>query len=137
MTDHDAALDTHDNGPKKTPLYDLHVELGGKTVDFAGWSLPVQYPAGIMAEHRHCREKAGLFDVSHMGQVRLRGANVASGASVASAFERLVPGNIEGLKPGNARYTQFTDENGGVLDDLIASRTDDGLFVVINAGCRD
>ena len=131
MTDPDAASDTSDNGPKKTPLHDLHVELGGKIVDFAGWSLPVQYAAGIMAEHRHCREKAGLFDVSHMGQVRLRGADVAS------AFERLVPGNIEGLKPGHARYTQFTDENGGVLDDLIASRIEDGLFVVVNAGCRD
>ncbi|MEZ5932874.1 MAG: glycine cleavage system aminomethyltransferase GcvT [Alphaproteobacteria bacterium] len=120
-----------ENGPKTTPLYDLHVELGGKIVDFAGWSLPVHYPAGIMAEHKHCREQAGLFDVSHMGQVRLRGADAAS------AFERIVPGNIQGLKPGQARYTQFTDEMGGTLDDLIASRTEDGLFVVVNAGCRD
>ena len=116
---------------RTTPLYDLHVELGGKIVDFAGWSLPVQYPAGIMAEHKHCRDKAGLFDVSHMGQVRLRGADAAS------AFERLVPGNIEGLKVGRARYTVFTNEQGGVLDDLIVSRTEDGLFVVVNAGCRD
>ncbi|MEM7045854.1 MAG: glycine cleavage system aminomethyltransferase GcvT [Pseudomonadota bacterium] len=116
---------------KRTPLYDLHVELGGKIVDFAGWSLPVQYAAGIMAEHRHCREKAGLFDVSHMGQVRLRGERAVD------AFERLVPGNIEGLKEGSARYTVFTNDHGGVLDDLIASRTADGLFVVVNAGCRD
>lgn len=120
-----------DDGPKKTPLYNLHVEHGGKIVDFAGWSLPVQYKAGIMAEHRHCREKAGLFDVSHMGQV------VIGGEDAANAFERLVPGNIEGLKPGNARYTQFTNDQGGVLDDLIVSRTGDGLFVVVNAGCRD
>ncbi len=122
---------TPETGPKTTPLYDLHVELGGKIVDFAGWSLPVQYAAGIMAEHKHCREKAGLFDVSHMGQVRLRGADAAS------AFERLVPGNIDGLKVGRARYTIFTNDQGGVLDDLIASRTEDGLFVVVNAGCRD
>ena len=115
---------------KTTPLYELHVELGGKIVDFAGWSLPVQYPAGIMSEHRHCREKAGLFDVSHMGQVVIRGNDAAS------AFEQLVPGNIEGLKPGHARYTTFTNEEGGVLDDLIVSRLDDGLFIVVNAGCR-
>ena len=120
-----------DDGPKKTPLYDLHVELGGKIVDFAGWSLPVQYAPGIMAEHRHCREKAGLFDVSHMGQVIIRGEGAES------AFEKLVPGNIEGLKPGNARYTQFTNDQGGVLDDLIVSRIEDGLFAVVNAGCRD
>jgi aminomethyltransferase len=116
---------------KTTPLYDLHVELGGKIVDFAGWSLPIQYQPGIMAEHRHCREQAGLFDVSHMGQVVIRG----DGAALA--FERLVPGNIEGLKEGRARYTVFTNEKGGVLDDLIASRIEDGLFVVVNAGCRD
>lgn len=116
--------------PKTTPLYNLHVKLGGKVVDFAGWALPVQY-AGIMAEHRHCREKAGLFDVSHMGQV------IVHGDDAASAFERLVPGNIEGLKTGHARYTLFTNDQGGVLDDLIVSRIDGGLFVVVNAGCRD
>lgn len=124
------ALSAESAAPKTTPLNDLHIELGGKMVDFAGWSLPVQF-AGIMTEHRHCREKAGLFDVSHMGQVRLRGERAPT------AFERLVPGNIEGLKPGNARYTVFTNDTGGVLDDLIVSRTDDGLFVVVNAGCRD
>ncbi len=116
--------------PKSTPLLDLHVELHGKIVDFAGWSLPVQF-AGIMAEHRHCREKAGLFDVSHMGQV------IIHGERAATAFERLVPGNIEGLKAGHARYTVFTNDEGGVLDDLIVSRIEGGLFVVVNAGCRD
>jgi len=120
-----------ERAPRTTPLYDMHVELGGKIVDFAGWSLPIQYPAGIMAEHRHCREQAGLFDVSHMGQVIIRGAGAAS------AFEQLVPGNIEGLKLGRARYTTFTNEKGGILDDLIVSSIDDGLFVVVNAGCRD
>ncbi|MGI9503188.1 MAG: glycine cleavage system aminomethyltransferase GcvT [Geminicoccaceae bacterium] len=131
MTDPAARLSEPDGGPKRTPLYDFHVDNGGKIVDFAGWSLPVNYAAGIMAEHRHCREQAGLFDVSHMGQVMIRGA----GADIA--FERLVPGNIQGLKEGHARYTQFTNERGGVLDDLIVSRLNDGLFAVVNAGCRD
>ncbi len=100
-------------------------------VDFAGWSLPVQYAAGIMAEHRHCREAAALFDVSHMGQVAIRGVDAAA------AFEALVPGDIQGLAEGQARYTVFTNDQGGVLDDLIVSRVADGLFVVVNAGCRD
>jgi aminomethyltransferase len=119
------------SSPKKTPLHDLHLELGGKVVDFAGWALPVQYPAGIMAEHRHCREQAVLFDVSHMGQVLIHG----DGAALA--FERLVPGNITGLGEGRARYTLLTNEAGGVLDDLIVARVAGGLFVVVNAGCRD
>ncbi len=117
--------------PRRTPLYDLHVELGGRMVEFAGWSLPVHYPAGIMAEHRHCRNAAALFDVSHMGQVRVRG----EGAD--EAFERLVPADLAGLDEGQLRYTVFTNEAGGVLDDLIVGRVADGLFVVVNAGCRD
>lgn len=117
--------------PRRTPLYDLHRELGARMVDFAGWEMPVQYPAGIIAEHKHCRDKAALFDVSHMGQVLVRGADPAA------AMERLVPGNITGLKPGQARYTVFTDGQGGILDDLIVSNAGDHLFVVVNAGCRD
>ena len=116
--------------PRTTPLNDLHIERRGKMVDFAGWSLPVQF-AGIMAEHRHCRAKAGLFDVSHMGQVLVHGSDAPR------SFERLVPGNIDGLKTGQARYTVFTNDQGGVLDDLIVSRVDGGLFVVVNASCRD
>ena len=100
-------------------------------VEFAGWTLPVHYPAGIMAEHRQCRSAAALFDVSHMGQVRIRGEGAAL------AFERLVPTDVEGLDEGRLRYTLFTDEAGGVLDDLIVGRIGDGLFVVVNAGCRD
>jgi aminomethyltransferase len=119
------------SAPRRTPLHDLHVELGGKLVDFAGWSLPVQYPAGIMAEHRHCRTAAALFDVSHMCQVLIRGAGAAS------AFERLVPGDIAGLAEGNLRYAVFTNERGGVLDDLIAGRVPEGLFVVANAARRE
>ena len=117
--------------PKRTPLYDLHVELGGKIVDFAGWAMPVQYAAGIMAEHAACRTKAALFDVSHMGQVELRGT------SAAAALERLVPSSIDGLAAGKARYTVFTGPDGGILDDLIVSNAGDHLFVVVNASMRD
>ncbi|MDX6750485.1 glycine cleavage system aminomethyltransferase GcvT [Geminicoccaceae bacterium 1502E] len=117
--------------PRRTPLYDLHRELGGRMVDFAGWEMPVQYPAGIIAEHTHCRTKAALFDVSHMGQVLVRGAEPAT------AMERLVPGALQSLKPGQSRYTVFTNEEGGILDDLIVSNAGDHLFVVVNAGCRE
>jgi aminomethyltransferase len=117
--------------PRHTPLHDLHLELRGKLVDFAGWSLPVHYPAGIMTEHRHCRTAAALFDVSHMAQVLIHGDGAAT------AFERLVPGDIAGLDQGRLRYTVFTNEQGGVLDDLIAGPVAEGLFVVANAACRD
>jgi aminomethyltransferase len=117
--------------PRETPLLPLHERLGGRIVPFAGWALPVQYPAGIMAEHNACRASAALFDVSHMQQVRLDHADGAMGA--AAALETLVPGGITSLKPGQARYTQFTNDAGGVLDDLIASHAGDHLFLVVNA----
>jgi aminomethyltransferase len=120
-----------DSGPRRTPLHDLHIALGGRMVDFAGWSLPVQYPAGIMAEHRHCRSAAALFDVSHMGQVLIHGEDVAA------AFEALVPGNVTGLAQDRLRYTVLTNQQGGVLDDLIVGRVAGGLSVVVNAACRD
>ena len=116
---------------KRTPLYDLHIELGGKMVEFAGWDMPVQYPDGIIAEHTQCREKAVLFDVSHMGQVILKGD------TAARALEALVPSVIDGLKPGAARYTVFTNEAGGILDDLIVSNVGEDLFAVVNASMRD
>ena len=119
-----------DSKPARTPLFDLHRELGGRMVPFAGWEMPVQYPTGILTEHQWCREQAGLFDVSHMGQVTIRGAGGAN------AFERLVPADIQSLPPGKARYTQFTNEEGGIFDDLIVSNAGDHLFVVVNAGCR-
>jgi aminomethyltransferase len=115
----------------RTPLYDLHRELGGRLVDFAGWELPVQYPKGILQEHLWCRSQAVLFDVSHMGQLRIEGDRAAE------ALERLVPGNITGLTPGSARYTVLTDEQGGILDDLIVTHAGDHLFVVVNASRRD
>lgn len=116
--------------PKRTPLYDLHVELGGKMVDFAGWEMPVQYPMGIMGEHNHCRSKAALFDVSHMGQVILRGENVGE------KLETLCPQAFSTLKEGKARYGFFTNEDGGIMDDLIVSNAGDHFFVVVNAALR-
>ncbi len=95
---------------------------------FAGYALPVQYPAGILKEHLHCRAAAALFDVSHMGQVRI------AGDDPAAALEALVPGDIRGLKPGRMRYTLFTNDAGGILDDLMVTRVDDNhLFLVVNA----
>ncbi len=117
--------------PRKTPLYDLHVELGGKMVDFAGWLMPVNYPAGVAAEHKHCREKAALFDVSHMGQVELRGENVAQ------KLETLCPSSFQTLPEGKARYTVFTNPEGGIMDDLIVANAGDHHFVVVNASMRD
>src|SRR5208283_170527 len=112
---------------KQTPLHALHLELGARMGPFAGYDMPVQYPAGVLAEHLHTRASAGLFDVSHMGQVRL------SGAGVEAALERLVPGDIQALAAGRVRYTMFTNEQGGILDDLMVSQTGKDLFMVVNA----
>lgn len=114
----------------KTPLYDLHEALGGRLVPFAGYALPVQFPDGIMAEHLWTRANAGLFDVSHMGQVHLRGEGVDS------ALEALVPGDICSLKPGRMRYSLLLDDNGGILDDLMITRTAEGLFLVVNGAVK-
>ncbi|MCX2561597.1 glycine cleavage system aminomethyltransferase GcvT [Acetobacter farinalis] len=118
-----------------TPLYNLHVDAGGKMVPFAGYAMPLNYADGIMAEHRHVRTHAGLFDVSHMGQVRLR-ARSGDGAAAAHALERLVPADIVSLKSGRQRYTQFTNEKGGILDDLMVARMGESLLLVINAACK-
>ena len=115
---------------KQLPLHALHAELGGKFVPFAGYEMAVQYPAGVMAEHLHTREKAGLFDVSHMGQVLLPLA-----ADVA--LEGLVPVDVQGLRPGRQRYGLFTAENGGVLDDLMIARRAEDLFLVVNASRKE
>lgn len=112
------------------PLHDLHAELGAKFVPFAGWSMPVQYAAGVMAEHLWCRSKAGLFDVSHMGQVRLP-------LDADRALEGLVPADILGLATGRQRYGLFTNATGGVLDDLMIARRDSDLFLVVNAARAD
>jgi aminomethyltransferase len=116
---------------KKTPLNALHRELGAKMVPFGGYDMPVQYRDGILAEHRHTRTAAGLFDVSHMGQVRLVGADAAA------MLETLVPVDIVDLPVFKQRYALFTNEAGGILDDLMVCRRPDDLFVVVNAGCKE
>lgn len=116
----------------KTPLHALHLELGARMVPFAGYDMPVQYPLGVMKEHLHTREAAGLFDVSHMGQILLRGENAAR------ALETLVPVDIIDLPVGMQRYAMFTDAQGGILDDLmVANLGDDTLYLVVNAACKD
>lgn len=121
---------------KKTPLHALHLELGGKMVPFAGYEMPVQYPAGILKEHLHTREKAGLFDVSHMGQRLLIGP---SHKVVAGALEEFTPGDFQALGVGRIRYTLLLNANGGIVDDLMVTRLpDDGkLAIVVNAACKD
>lgn len=122
----------HSDTSKKTPLFDLHLQLGAKMVPFAGYQMPVQYPDGILAEHLHTRQFAGLFDVSHMGQVLLRGPGVAS------ALETLVPVELESLPLNKQTYAVFTNEKGGILDDLIICRwQEDRFFLVVNAACKD
>jgi aminomethyltransferase len=116
-----------DTSLQRTPLHDLHLSLGAKMVPFAGYEMPVQYAAGIMAEHLHTRARAGLFDVSHMGQLRI------GGAGAAEALEALVPADIKSLAPGRMRYTLLTNEKGGILDDLMVTQAGDHLFVVVNA----
>lgn len=114
----------------RTPLYDVHLALGARMVPFAGYSMPVQYPAGVLAEHLHTRAQAGLFDVSHMGQLLL------SGPQAAQAFEQLVPVDVIGLAPGRQRYGMLLNDQGGILDDLMFSRREDGIFVVVNGACK-
>ena len=123
----------------QTPLHDLHVRLGARMVPFAGYAMPVQYPAGLMAEHKQCRDAAALFDVSHMGQLRLQGEGAAA------ALETLVPVDVIGLAAGKQRYAFFTNASGGLLDDLMVAKpsAEDAasgfgeLFLVVNAGNKD
>ncbi len=119
---------------KTTVFHALHQELGGKLVAFAGYEMPVQYPMGVMKEHLHCRSHAGLFDVSHMGQVILRHK---SGGNAAEALERLVPVSLIPLAEGRQRYALFTNDQGGILDDLMVANRGDHLFLVVNAACKD
>jgi aminomethyltransferase len=120
---------------KRTPLHGLHVDLGARMVAFAGYEMPLQYPAGILREHLHTREAAGLFDVSHMGQIALR-ARSGNVADAARALERLVPADIVDLAPGRQRYTFFTTGAGGILDDLMVANLGDHLLLIVNAGCK-
>lgn len=121
-----------DQDLKKTPLFDAHVAAGARMVPFAGYSMPVQYKDGVLKEHLWTREHAGLFDVSHMGQARIRGENPAK------AFEKVVSADYQGLKAGKQRYGVLLNADGGIVDDLMTARPDDdGLFVVVNGACKD
>lgn len=115
----------------KTPLHALHVEHGARMVPFAGYEMPLNYAGGILAEHRHCRQAAALFDVSHMGQIRL------TGADAAAALETLVPSDVIGLPVGQQRYAFFTNAAGGIVDDLMVTRRADDLLLVVNAAGKD
>ena len=114
----------------KTPLHDLHLELGARMVPFAGYSMPVQYPAGLMAEHLHTRAAAGLFDVSHMGQLRLEGSDAAA------AFESLMPVDVMDLAVGKQRYGLLLNDAGGIMDDLMFFNTGEHIFIIVNGACK-
>ena len=118
-------------GLAHTPLHALHLELGARMVPFAGYDMPVQYPAGIVAEHTACRTGAALFDVSHMGQLLLEGADAAA------ALETLVPVDVQGLAVNKQRYAFFTNDAGGILDDLMITRREHDLMLVVNAACKE
>jgi aminomethyltransferase len=114
----------------RTPLHALHLELGARMVPFAGYSMPVQYPAGLMAEHRHTRDAAGLFDVSHMGQLRL------AGSDAAAAFESLMPVDVLGLPEGKQRYGLLLTDEGTIIDDLMFVNRGSHIFVIVNGACK-
>jgi aminomethyltransferase len=118
----------------RTELFDLHVEMGGKMVPFAGYEMPVQFPTGVMKEHLHCRAAAGLFDVSHMGQVILRPKGDMD--ALIAGFEGMMPVAVAGLPEGRQRYGMFTNDAGGIMDDLMFANRGDHLFVVVNAACK-
>lgn len=119
----------------RTPLYDLHQRLGGRMVPFAGYDMAVQYPLGVLKEHVHTRTSAGLFDVSHMGQILVR-ARSGDILDAARALERLVPVDVLGLAPGRQRYGLFTNEAGGILDDLMIAHRGDHFLLIVNAACK-
>jgi aminomethyltransferase len=128
-------LDSESQNLAQTPLYDLHLKLGARMVPFAGFSMPVQYPAGILSEHLHTRQHAGLFDVSHMGQA------IAQGHQAASLLEKLVPGDLKSLDAGQMRYSQLLDQNGHILDDLMLTKLapeggQERFFLVVNAAAK-
>jgi aminomethyltransferase len=126
----------HNTPLKRTPLHVLHVACGGKMVPFAGYDMPVQFATGVLREHLQTRNSAGLFDVSHMGQIALHPKS-GKVEDAALALERLVPQDIVAIAPGRQRYAQFTNDQGGILDDLMVANFGDHLFLVVNAACKD
>ena len=116
---------------KKTPLYQTHVDMGGKIVEFGGFLMPVQYPTGVIAEHMAVREKAGLFDVSHMGELRLKGPDAVANV------QKIITADISNMKDGEIKYSMFCNDNGGIIDDFIVYRcAADNYWLVVNAGNR-
>ena len=120
----------------RTPLHDLHIAQGAKMVPFAGYEMPVQYTPGVLKEHLHTRAAAGLFDVSHMGQIVLRPRS-GKVEDAARALETLVPQDIAGIAPSRQRYAMFTNDTGGILDDLMVTNAGDHLFLIVNAACKE
>ena len=116
-----------------TPFHAMHKDAGAKMVPFAGYDMPVQYTLGVKQEHLHCRASAGLFDVSHMGQLKFTGPSVEA---VALALESLIPANYLDLPVGRQRYGMFTNAQGGIMDDLMVTRLEDGFYMVVNAACK-
>jgi len=116
---------------KQTPLYQLHLELSAKMVEFAGYQMPIHYPAGIIHEHLHCRNHAGIFDISHMGQCLI------SGDQAAHELGRLTVSDISSLKPGQQQYTLLTNQDGGIIDDIIVARINSDFMIVVNGACKD
>ena len=116
---------------RKTPLYDLHCEQGARMVPFAGYEMPIQYLQGIKQEHMHCRTHAGLFDISHMGQISLQGRRAVA------MLESLIPGKISDLEPGQQKYSVLTNDRGGILDDIMVTNMGDHLFLVVNGACKN
>ena len=115
----------------RTPLYELHVAYGAKFAPFAGYEMPIQYPLGVKGEHLHTRAQAGLFDVSHMGQIRVQGLGATA------ALEQVVPAALQEMQPGKIRYSQLTLPNGGILDDLMLTKiAEDDWFLVVNGACK-
>src|SRR6195952_2135034 len=129
------ARDSEPSSLKRTPLHALHLARGARMVPFAGYEMPVQYTSGVMKEHLHTRSHAGLFDVSHMGQIALR-AKSGKVEDAAAALERLVPQDVLAIAPGRQRYAQFTNDAGGILDDLMIANFGNHLFLVVNAACK-
>lgn len=133
--------ETNDQDLKRTALHGFHVTNGAKMVPFAGYDMPVQYPMGVMSEHKHCRASAGLFDVSHMGQAFII-AEDGTYETAAKFLETLVPADVQSLEPGQQRYSQLLNAEGGILDDLMISRLGmqghtHWIYIVVNAGCKD
>lgn len=127
---------TSPNSLRQTPLHALHLDLGARMAPFAGYDMPLNYPAGVLAEHRHTRTAAGLFDISHMGQILLRPKDGVL-TDAARALERLVPADILGLAQGRQRYTFFTNDTGGILDDLVVANCGAYYLLVVNAACKE